>query len=241
LGAIGTRPVFVVALIGPGGQRTLMMNCGGALYAPSTIGGKAPKLTPLKPFVAGEPLETVSIDITGPHPKSRKGYIFILTVQDHFTKWAEALPLRNDTASVVATVLFNNVLIRFGMPMRLLSDQGAEFGSVLFQELCWYMDIWKIRTSPYRPSTNGMVERLHRTLNSTLAKVVDADQRNWCEKLPGVIAAYRATPHQSTGFSPNTLMFGRENRMPIDIVLGDCKLRSVVQVPTDEFVQRPCP
>ena len=54
-----------------------------------------------------------------------------------------------------------------------------------------------------------------------LGKVVREDQRNWDEWLPLVMAAYRASPHAATKVSPNALIFGRENSMPIDIVLGD--------------------
>jgi hypothetical protein len=182
--------------------------------------GRAPHQTPLKPFVAGEPWEVVSIDITGPHPKSRRGHVYILTLVDHFSKWAEALPIRKHTASTVARVLFDHIFSRFGMPVRCLSDQGAEFESVMFKELCQLMNIHKIRTSPYRPSTNAVVERFHRTLNSMLAKVISENQRDWCEHLPSVMTAYRASVHESTQFSPNKIMFGRENRLPADIVLG---------------------
>jgi hypothetical protein len=183
--------------------------------------GKAPKQTPLKPFVAGEPWEVVSIDITGPHPRSRKGHEYILTLVDHFSKWAEAMPIRNHTAQTVAHVLFNTVFSRMGMPKRCLSDQGAEFESHLFQQLCAWMGIDKVRTTPYHPSTNSVVERFHRTLNSMLAKVVSVNQRDWCEHLPAVMAAYRASVHETTQFTPNRLIFGRENRMPADVVLGD--------------------
>ena len=182
--------------------------------------GATPRRTELKPFYAGEPWETLSLDITGPHPRSRNGHVFILTAMDHFTKWAEAFPIRNHTAPTVARVLFNNIIVRFGTPQRILTDQGAEFESSLFKELCQLLNINKIRTSAYRPSTNGMLERFHRTLNSMLAKVIDGNQRNWCEMLPGVMAAYRATVHDTTGYSPNRLLFGRENRMPIDIAYG---------------------
>jgi hypothetical protein len=75
--------------------------------------GSAPKQTYLRPFVSGEPFETVSIDITGPHPRSRNGFVYILTVQDHFTKWAEAIPLRNHTAPVVADALFKTCVHAF--------------------------------------------------------------------------------------------------------------------------------
>ena len=183
--------------------------------------GKAPKQTPLKPFVAGEPWEVVSIDITGPHPRSRRGHEYILTIVDHFSKWAEALPIRNHTAQTVSRVLFDNVFSRMGMPKRCLSDQGAEFESNMFQQLCARMGIDKVRTTPYHPSTNSVVERFHRTLNSMLAKVVSVNQKDWCEHLPTVMAAYRASVHESTQFTPNRLIFGKENRMPVDLVLGD--------------------
>ena len=140
---------------------------------------------------------------------------------DLFSKYAEAYAVRSHTAPVVAKVLMDNLFARFGMPKRILSDQGPEFESEIFREFCKAMEIDKVRTSPYRPTTNGCIERFHRTLNSMLGKVVETNQRNWDECLPSVMAACRAARHDSTGFSPNRLVFNRENRMPIDIVLGD--------------------
>ena len=72
----------------------------------------------------------------------------------------------------------------------------------------------------FHPSCNGVVERFHRTLNSMLAKVTIVPQRDWDERLPIVLAAYRATPHESTGMTPNKLFLGHEVRMPIDLVMG---------------------
>jgi len=68
--------------------------------------------------------------------------------------------------------------------------------------------------------TNGAVERFHRTLNTMLGKVVKDGQRDWDDRLATVMAAYRASPHESTGFSPNKLFLGREVRMPLDLVMG---------------------
>jgi hypothetical protein len=197
--------------------------------------GTAPKQTYLQPFSAGEPFETISIDITGPHPRSRNGFNFILTVQYQFTKWAEAIPLRNHTAPLVADALFKNIFMRFGMPTRLLSDQGAEFESSLFQQLCRIAGINKIRTTPYRPSTNGMIERFHPTLNSMLAKVIREDQRDWDERLPAVMMAYRASVHESTGYSPNRLVMGRELRLPIDLVYPKPPVPSEISL--EQYVQ----
>lgn len=119
-----------------------------------------------------------------------------------------------------------------------MSDQGPEFESDLFKELMRWMEIDKIRCSPYRPSTNAACERFHRTLNSMLGKIVKESQRDWDEKLPQVMAAYRASPHSSTGFSPNQLFLGRETRMPLDLIMGvppedNGQLQSI-----DDFIQR---
>ena len=113
-----------------------------------------------------------------------------------------------------------HVFSRFGLPKQLLSDRGPEFESNLFCELMEWLEIDKLRTTAYKPSTNGVVERFHRTLNSMLGKIVSDSQRNWDECLPAVMAAYRASPHDSTGFSPNKLFLGRENRMPLDLLMG---------------------
>jgi transposase InsO family protein len=182
--------------------------------------GKPKRQGLLQPMMVGEPFERLAIDITGPHPKSRAGHVYILTAIDPFTKWAEAMPLRNHEAPTVARALLENVFSRFGIPMQLLSDRGSEFESRLMQELCRTLEVQKIRTTAYKPSTNGGLERFHRTLNSMLAKVVETNQRDWSERLPQVMAAYRASRHESTGYSPNMLTLGREVRAPVDILFG---------------------
>jgi len=140
-------------------------------------------------------------------------------VGGHFT--AEIVELRADlAASSVARALMVHVFSRFGAPWQLLTDRGTEFESELFSELMKWMEIDKLRTTAYHPSCNGTVERFHRTLNSMLGKVVNDTQHNWDERLPLVLAAYRATPHESTGMTPNRLFLGHEVRMPIDVVMG---------------------
>lgn len=200
--------------------------------------GPPPRLAKLKPMLVGEPFERVSIDITGPHPRSAKGHVFILTLMDHFTKWAEAVPLRNHTASTVARALMVNVFSRFGVPLQLLSDRGPEFESELFAELCRWMEIDKVRTTAYHAAANGMVERYHRTLNSILGKIVNEDQRNWCEKVPIAAAAYRASVHEATGYSPNRLMLGHEVYAPLDVVLGYPREEAEHFESANEFVIR---
>ena len=175
----------------------------------------------LQEMLVGSPGERISIDITGKHPKSRRGNSYILTVIDHFTKFADGFPIPNHEATTVAKVLINRWIVYYGTPLQILSDKGAEFEGHLFAELCKAMAIDKARTTAYKPSTNACVERFHRTLNSMLGKVVCSNHRDWDERLPYVLAAYRSTRHESTQYSPNFLTYLRENRAPIDLLLGD--------------------
>jgi len=200
--------------------------------------GPPPHQSTMKPMMVGEPFERVSIDITGPHPRSSKGNVFILTLVCHWSKWSEAIPIRNHTATTVARALMVHVFSRLGMPLQLLSDRGPEFESELFAELCQWMEIDKMRTTAYRAATNGMVERYHGTLNSILGKIVSEDQKDWCEKVPIAAAAYRASAHEATGYSPNLLMLGREVYAPLDIVLGHPPGERDAYDSTDEFVVR---
>ena len=128
--------------------------------------------------------------------------------------------MTNQEATSVARALVDNVIVRYGAPLQILTDQGSNFEGNQFQELCKLLGIDKVRTSAYHPSGNGLIERFHRTLNAMLGKVVSSHQRDWDWYLPHVLAAYRASTHETTGFSPNFLMFGRETRAPLDLVYG---------------------
>ena len=79
------------------------------------------------------------------------------------------------------------------------------------------MESKKLRTTPYKPSTN-QVERFHRTMNSILAKTVADHHRDWDVRLPYAMAAYCATRHDATGYSPNFLVLHREVRVPVDLM-----------------------
>jgi len=181
--------------------------------------GKLAKQGPLQSVLPRAPYERWYIDLTDPHPKSDRGNILILTCIDGWTKWAEAFPLRNKLVETVAKVLVEQVFTRFGAPLSILSDQGKEVDGRIMAEVCRLFGIEKLRTTPYKPSTN-QVERFHRTMNSVLAKTVAETQRDWDIRLPYVMAAFRATHYDTTGYSPNFLVLRRETRAPPDLVYG---------------------
>ena len=138
---------------------------------------------------------------------------------DDFSKWAEAIPLKTHTARSVASAILQHWTARYGVPQELMSDQGPEFESAVFKHICNIMGITKLRSSPYHPMGNGAVERLNRTLKSLLLAHADRDREQWDQTLPYCMWAYRANVHHSTGFTPARLVFGRELRFPIDVVL----------------------
>jgi len=141
--------------------------------------------------------------------------------------------MRNQEASTVAKLLMDRVICVHGCPIQILTDQGPNFERQLFSELCRRMSIDKIRTSPYKPSTNGNIEPFHVMMHSMLAKWVSENQRDWDDKLPAVAFAYRTTPQEATGYTPFFLQFGRESPIPADIVYGTLVFEDLN---TDEFV-----
>ena len=125
----------------------------------------------------------------------------------------------NQEAKSVAEVLIGKFFSRFGIPRELHSDQGPNFESRLFQEVCKLLGIRKTRTTPYHPSGDGMVERFNRTLIGILRAYVSKDQSDWDLKLPMVTMAYRSSVQETTGFTPNRLMLGREINIPLTLMV----------------------
>ena len=178
------------------------------------------RLAPLQQYRVGVPLERVAIDLLGPLPKTDSGNQWILVVGDYCTKWMEAYALPDATASTVALKLVNEFVCRFGVPQELHSDQGTNFESGVFREMCRILGITKTRTTAYNPKSDGMVERFNKTLVNMVSVMLDPirRQRDWDEFLPYATFAYRCTPHDSVGESPNMMMLGREVSIPIDLV-----------------------
>jgi len=171
-------------------------------------------------MLAGQPFERIHLDITGPHPRSRRGSVYIVTVVDAFSKWADAFPTSNRDAATVARILVEQVICRFGCPLSLLTDNAKELDGELMTEICRLLGVDKLHTTVYKASTNAAVERFHRTLNRMMGRMLENHKRDWDLMLPYVMAAYGSSRHESTDFTPNFLIFGREIHAPIDLVYG---------------------
>ncbi|MES9881558.1 MAG: reverse transcriptase domain-containing protein [Sedimenticola sp.] len=184
---------------------------------------KKPHRTPRAPLgrmLVGAPLDRLATDILGPLPLTPRGNRYVLLATDHFTKWVEIMAVPDQTATTCANRLLNDVISRFGCPLTLHSDQGRNYESSIFRELCRLLEVKKTRTSARNPKCNGQAERFNRTLLRMVKSYLRGEQENWDLNLGCLAAAYRATPHESTGLTPNLLMLGREVRLPAELVYG---------------------
>ena len=163
------------------------------------------------------PMHRLAVDLTGPHPQSKRRNLYILTITDCFSRYLITVPLRNHFAKTVAAALLKHVFCRFGLCREILSDQGAEFNSKLLHELLANFGIRKIRTTAYRPQSNGRCERAHRDMNSMFAKLCAGDPSHWDDMLDAITLAYNGSVNRSTNFTPNRLFLGREALTPLDL------------------------
>ncbi len=196
---------------------------------------------PLHGQIPGFPFQRVGIDVLGPLPLTNRGNKYIIVVQDYYTKWVEAYAVPDQEATTVARRLVDDFVCRFGAPFSLHSDQGRNFESKIFQEMCQQLGITKTRTTSYHPMSDGLVERFNRTLESMLSQYVNEAQVDWDIHLPKVLMAFRCGEQESTGFSPNYLVFGREIGLPVELVVGspeeDKDLSSYVRNQRNAFVE----
>lgn len=153
----------------------------------------------------------VHIDIVGPLPE-KHGLKYLVTMIDRFSRWVEAVPTSNIEAMTVARVFFDNWVARYGSPKHITSDQGTQFNtSRFFQSLLKVVGCQRIRTTPYHPQANGLIERMHRHLKSALMCQKDSD---WPRNLSSVLLGLRTYVREDTDASPAELLFGTTLRVP---------------------------
>lgn len=174
----------------------------------------------MQQYNSGAPFERIAMDVAGPFPVTDTGNRYVLVVMDYFSKWPEVYAIPNQEAKTVAEVFLKNWVSRFGVPLELHSDQGRNFESEVFKELCEVLGIKKTRTTPLHPQSDGMVERFNRTLEEHLRKVVSDNQKDWDKHIDLFLMAYRSSVHDTTSQTPASILFGTELRLPADMKFG---------------------
>lgn len=190
---------------------------------------------PLENIRTSEPLELVCIDFWTAEDSANRS-VDVLVVTDHFTKMAHAFLCPNQSAKAVAHQLWHNYFCIYGFPKRLHSDQGANFESALIAELLSVAGVQKSHTTPYHPMGNGSCERMNRTLGNMIRTLPPRAKQRWPEALKSLTFAYNCTIHETTGYAPFLLMFGRVPRLPVDVIFGSVLDDSDV-MDYDQYVQ----
>ena len=155
--------------------------------------------------------DNIHIDIVGPLPPSR-GYTYLLTCIDRFTRWPEAIPIFNASAESVAQAFMTTWISQFGIPSTVTTDRGKQFESTLWSNLMQLLGCKRIRTTSYHPISNGIVERFHRQLKSSLKSY--SDPSNWTDILPLVLLGIRATLKDDLHCTTAELVYGTTLRLP---------------------------
>ena len=183
--------------------------------------GNAQTRGKMKPIVASEPFEMVSIDIVGPLPMTTNGDRYIVSMIDRYTRFAMLVPVKNIKANTIVHA-YGKWNTLFGPPKSLLSDNGSQFISEIFRHYARTHGTKQLFASPYYPECNGMVERLHRWIKERLCLIsVDMglnflDGDDWSTYIPVIQHAYNSTANSMTTYSPNAIIFGKDMKITLD-------------------------
>ena len=141
-------------------------------------------------------------------------------ITDHFTRYAQAFPSKTQTVLATAKLLWNNLILHYGFPSKIITDQGRNFENELIENLCQLAGVQKLRTSPYHPQTSGQCKRINGTLLNMLGTLTPEQKKDWKSHVPALVHAYNYTRNAATRFSPYYLLLGRESGLPVDVEFG---------------------
>lgn len=155
------------------------------------------------------PWQVISLDLMGPFPKSKKGNTMLLVITCWFSKLALLFPLRTGKADKICEIVENEILL-FGAPQAIISDNGKQFNSHIFKELASKYNCRLWFTPNYHPQSNP-TERVNRVIGTMISTYIKHKKHNeWDVHLAEIGHAIRTAVHETTGYTPSYLFFGRE-------------------------------
>jgi hypothetical protein len=156
----------------------------------------------------------IYLDIVGPLHLTEGGYKYILTCQDNLSKYLIAAPMLTQTAEEVTLTFLRHIVLLYGIPQDIVTDQGSQFMGDIFTRLCKVLKLKKLNTTAYRPQSNAALERAHKSLVEYLRCFCNPRGDDWEKWLPFACFVYNTTPHTMTKFTPYELLFGRKANIP---------------------------
>ncbi|CAM8906321.1 unnamed protein product [Rhodiola kirilowii] len=189
----------------------------------------------LHPTVASWPFEAWGLDVVGPiNPKASNGHTYILAATDYFSKWAEAVTLREVKKENVVDFITKHIIYRHGVPQRIVTDNGKQFSNKLMTNLCEKFKFKQYKSSMYNAPANGLAEAFNKTLCNLLRKVVGKSKRDWHEKIGEALWAYRTTYKTPTQATPYALVYGVEAVLPLELQIPSMRIAIQEGLSSDE-------
>lgn len=172
----------------------------------------------MHPLSIPKAFERWHLDFVGELPVTKRGNKWLLTAVDSLTNWpiARAVPVASKEA--VADFIYEEIVMRFGCPTEIITDRGANFTSGLVQEYVKRIGTNHKLTSAFHPRTNSKVERYNGVIKQMLRKYVNGAIHKWDKFVNAALWASRIRVHSTTGFSPFYLVYGREPKLPGDVL-----------------------
>ena len=161
------------------------------------------------------PFQVVAMDFMGPFPTTFRGNKNLLVFIDYLTRYVEIVPVRDRMAATVAEALKSRIIVSHSAPEILMSDNAPEFTSEIIQKLCSFYEIKKCEITPYKPSSNGAVERVNGKIKSILKTLITPETVDWDKHIEDIQLVINNSVNVTTGETPHYLLYGYTKRIPV--------------------------
>jgi hypothetical protein len=159
----------------------------------------------------------------------------VIVATDYFTKWTEAIPLKNMTHKEVIGFITEHIIHRFSIPQTLTTDQGTSFVAKEVRDFVNSYGIRLLNSSPYYAQANGQAESSNKTLAKLIKKKIEDNPKRWHEVLSEDLWAHRISRHGATKVTPFELVYGQEAVLPVEVNLGAYRLAKQNDLSADTY------
>ncbi|XP_058733336.1 uncharacterized protein LOC131604940 [Vicia villosa] len=177
-----------------------------------------------------------ALDVIGEiKPASSKQQRYILVGIDYFTKWVEAIALRNVDQEAVIDFIQDHIICRFGIPETITTDQGTVFTGKKMQEFAQEVDIKLLTSTPYYAQENGQVEAANKVIINLIKKYVGKKPKTWHHSLSQALWACRTSPKEATGTTPFRLTYGHDVVLPVEVYVQSVRIQRQHEIPFEDY------
>ena len=161
---------------------------------------------------------------------------FLVDGIDYFTRWVEAEALVTITKKNIRSLVWRNIICRFGIPKVLVSNNGKQFDNSAFKDFYSELGIKNHYSSPAHLQANGQVEVTNRSLLKIIKTRLEGAKGIWPDELPSILWAYRTTARTPTGETPFQLAYGSDAVIPAKIGLTSYRVENYKEDKNEEAI-----